>query len=113
MATSTCDVPLAVIINYLYLFSSSVAFFQSPSQRTVVMATPTRDYRYSVEFNVHAIDAPGTRLIKQGDIYINICLLGMHKQTRLMPPYLPMHLDQKLYFDKVNLSKKKYFEKQN
>jgi hypothetical protein len=70
------------------------------------MATPTRDYRYSVEFNVHAIDAPGTRLIKQGDIYINICLLGMHKQTRLMPPYLPMHLDQKLYFDKVNLSKK-------
>ncbi|CAF1211647.1 unnamed protein product [Adineta steineri] len=65
------------------------------------MATATRDYRYAVEFNVHAVDAPGTRLINQGDIYVNICLLGMHKQTRLMPAYLPMHTDQKLYFDKV------------
>ncbi|CAF0793374.1 unnamed protein product [Adineta ricciae] len=65
------------------------------------MATPTRDYRYSVEFNIHAVDAPGTRLIKQGDIYVNICLLGMHKQSRLMPSFLPMHIDQKLYFDKV------------
>ncbi|UJR20723.1 hypothetical protein I4U23_023845 [Adineta vaga] len=65
------------------------------------MATPTRDYRYSVEFNIHAVDAPGTRLIKQGDIYVNICLLGMHKHGRLMPPFLPMHIDQKLYFDKV------------
>ena len=65
------------------------------------MATPTRDYRYSVEFNIHAVDAPGTRLIKQGDIYVNVCLLGMHRQSRLMPAFLPMHIDQKLYFDKV------------
>ncbi len=66
------------------------------------MATASKDYRYSVEFNIHGLDAPGTRLIKNGDIYINICLLNTHKRTRIMPPYLPMHIDQKLYFEKVN-----------
>ncbi len=66
------------------------------------MAAPSKDYRYSVEFNIHGLDAPGTRLIKNGDLYINICLLGTHKRTRLMPPILPIHIDQKLYFDKVN-----------
>ena len=66
------------------------------------MAAASKDYRYSVELNIHALDAPGTRLIKTGDIYINICLLGMHKRTRLMPPHLPMHIDQRVYFDKVD-----------
>ncbi|CAF0814455.1 unnamed protein product [Rotaria sordida] len=65
------------------------------------MAAPNKDYRYSVEFNVHAVDAPGTHLIRKGDIYLNICILGVHKRTRLMPPHLPMHIDQKLFFDKV------------
>ncbi|CAF0984038.1 unnamed protein product [Rotaria sp. Silwood1] len=65
------------------------------------MATPSKDYRYSVEFNIHAVDAPGTHLGRTGDIYLNICLLGVHKRTRLMPPHLPMHIDQKLFFDKV------------
>lgn len=80
------------------------------------MATPSKDYRYSVQFNIHAVDAPGTRLIRSGDIYINICLLGVHKRTRLMPPTLPMHIDQKLFFDKVNIEKLvkyKKGEKQN
>jgi len=54
---------------------------------------------------VHAVDATGTRLTTKGDIYINICLLGMHKRTRLMPPYLPMNIDQRLYFDKVCIIK--------
>jgi hypothetical protein len=27
--------------------------------------------------------------------------LGIHKRTRLVPPYLPLHIDQKFYFDKV------------
>jgi hypothetical protein len=67
------------------------------------MSVASKDYRYSVEFNLHGLDAPGTRLIKNGDIYINICLLNTHKRTRIMPPYLPMHIDQKLYFDKVNI----------
>lgn len=65
------------------------------------MAAPSKDFRYAVEFNVHAIDAPGTRLTRKGDLYLNICLLGMHKRTRLMPPHLPMYIDQKVYFDKV------------
>ena len=65
------------------------------------MAAPSKDFRYAVEFNVHAIYAPGTRLKRKGDLYLNICLLGMHKRTRLMPPHLPMYIDQKLYFDKV------------
>jgi hypothetical protein len=69
------------------------------------MSVASKDYRYSVEFNIHGLDAPGTRLIKNGDIYINICLLNTHKRTRIMPPYLPMHIDQKLYFDKVNFLK--------
>ncbi|CAF2403414.1 unnamed protein product [Rotaria sp. Silwood2] len=65
------------------------------------MATPSKDYRYSVEFNIHAVDAPGTHLARKGDIYLNICVLGVHKRTRLMPPHLPMHIDQKLFFEKV------------
>lgn len=65
------------------------------------MATSGKTYRYSVELNVNAVDAPGTRLSTKNDIYINICLLGIHKRTRLMPPTLPMHIDQKFYFDKV------------
>lgn len=66
------------------------------------MAAYSKDYRYSVEFNIHAVDAPGTRLTRTGDIYLNICMLGMHKRSRLLPPYLPMHVDQKLYFEKVS-----------
>jgi hypothetical protein len=65
------------------------------------MATSAKTYKYSVELNVHAVDAPGTRITKQNDIYINICLLGVHKRTHLMPPNLPMHIDQRFYFDKV------------
>lgn len=65
------------------------------------MATSGKTYRYSVELNVHAVDAPGTRLSTKDDIYINICLLGIHKRTNLMPPTLPMHVNQKFYFDKV------------
>ena len=65
------------------------------------MAKSGKTYRYSVELNVHAVDAPGTRLTTRNDIYINICLLGIHKRTRHMPPNLPMHIDQKFYFDKV------------
>jgi hypothetical protein len=67
------------------------------------MATSGKTYRYSVEFYVHAVDAPGTRLTTKNDIYINICLLGIHKRTRLMSPNLPMHIDQKFYFDKVGI----------
>ncbi len=65
------------------------------------MARSNKAYKYSVELDVHAVDAPGTRLTRKGDIYINICLLGIHKRTRLVPPYLPLHIDQKFYFDKV------------
>jgi hypothetical protein len=67
------------------------------------MATANKAYRYSVEMDVHVVDAPGTRMTTKGDIYMNICLLGVHKRTRLMPPHLPMHIDQKLYFDKVGM----------
>ncbi|UJR28900.1 hypothetical protein I4U23_010118 [Adineta vaga] len=65
------------------------------------MATSGKSYKYSVELDVHAIDAPGTRFTSKGDIYVNICLLGIHKRTRLLPPHLPMHVDQKFYFDKT------------
>lgn len=91
----------AVVITRLELFLHYY-FFICPG-KILVMATPTKDYLYQVEFNIHAVDAPGARLIKTGDIYLNICLLGKHKRTRLMPAYLPMHIDQKLFFDKVNI----------
>jgi len=65
------------------------------------MATSNKTYRYSVELNVYAVDAPGTRLSTRNNIYLNICLLGIHKRTRLMPPNLPLHVDQRFYFDKV------------
>lgn len=65
------------------------------------MSKSGKTYKYSVEVNLHAVDAPGTRLTSKNDIYINICLLGVHKRTRLMLPNLPMHVDQRFYFDKV------------
>jgi hypothetical protein len=65
------------------------------------MAASNKAFKYSVELNVHAIDAPGTRLSTKGELYINICVLGIHKRTRLISPYLPMHVDEKFYFDKV------------
>ena len=65
------------------------------------MAKSGKGYRYSVELNVHAVDAPGTRLTTKNNIYINICLLGIHKHTPMMPPNLPMHIDRRFYFDKV------------
>lgn len=72
------------------------------------MASASRDFRYCVEFNIHAVDAPGTRLSKTGDIYLNICMLGVHKRTRLMPSHLPMHVDQKLFFEKVFTDEKQF-----
>ena len=65
------------------------------------MAKSGKVYKYSVELDVHAVDAPGTRLTTKGDIFVNICLLGVHKRSRLLPPHLPMQIDQKLYFEKV------------
>ncbi|CAF0732099.1 unnamed protein product [Adineta steineri] len=65
------------------------------------MAKSGKAYRYSVEMGVHAVDAPGTRLTTKGDLYINICLLGIHKRTRMMPPYLPINIDQTFIFDKT------------
>jgi len=67
------------------------------------MARSGKTYKYSVELNIHAVDAPGTRLTTKNDIYINICLLGIHKRTPLMPANLPMHIDRKFYFDKVSI----------
>jgi hypothetical protein len=65
------------------------------------MASPRKSFKCSVEVIVNSVDAPGTHLKTKGDIYINICLLGIHQRTRLMPPYLPMTINQPLYFDKV------------
>ncbi|CAF3135132.1 unnamed protein product [Rotaria sp. Silwood2] len=65
------------------------------------MPTSKKAYKYSVELNVNVLDAPGARLTTKGDIYINICLLGVHKRTRLMPPNFPMHIHEKFYFDKI------------
>ncbi|CAF2111466.1 unnamed protein product [Rotaria magnacalcarata] len=65
------------------------------------MPTSNKTYKYSVELNIYAVDAPGTRLTTKGDIYINICLLGVHQRTHFMSPYLPMHINQKFYFDKI------------
>ncbi|CAF0971233.1 unnamed protein product [Adineta ricciae] len=65
------------------------------------MAKSGKVYKYSVELDVHAVDAPGTRLTTKGDIFVNICLLGVHRRSRLLPPHLPMQIDQKFYFEKT------------
>ncbi|CAF3610539.1 unnamed protein product [Rotaria sordida] len=65
------------------------------------MSPSKKAYKYSVELNVNVVDAPGARLSTKGDIYVNICLLGVHKRTRLMQPHFPMHINEKLYFDKI------------
>lgn len=67
------------------------------------MATSKKAFKYSVDLNIHAVDAPGTRITAPGDLYINICLLGKHKRTRMVPPSFPMHIDEQLYFDKVQI----------
>jgi hypothetical protein len=94
-ADNDCHFNKNLCLYFLYPHSGTIL-------RTVNMTVYNRDYRYDVELNIHAIDAPGVRLPQQGYIYLNVCLLGVHKRTRLMPAHLPMHIDQKLYFDKVN-----------
>ena len=87
---------------YLYDFFCSLLLVSLVSSERQRMAATSKDYRYTVEFNIHVVDAPGTRLKQTGDLYINICLLGIHKRTRLTPPYLPIHFDQRLHFEKVS-----------
>ena len=93
-------------------FSRVTPFATSNSQRRItcflcsslertVMATSKKAYKYSVELNIHAVDAPSTQMKTNGDLYINICLLGVHKRTHRVPPSFPMHLDQQFYFEKV------------
>lgn len=65
------------------------------------MPTANKAYKYSVDFNIHTVDAPGTQLITRGDLYINVCLLGVRQRTRFMSPYIPMHVNQCLHFNKV------------
>ena len=65
------------------------------------MTTSKKAYKYSVELHIYTVNSPSTTLTTRNEIYINVCLLGMHKHTHFKPAYFPMHVDQRLYFDRV------------
>jgi len=50
---------------------------------------------------VHEVSAPGARLAQKEDLYLNVCLLGQQRRTRLMQPSFPLKFADHLIFEKV------------
>ena len=47
------------------------------------------------------VSAPGVRLANKGDLYLNVCLLGQQRRTRLVQPLFPLKFGDHLMFEKV------------
>lgn len=64
------------------------------------------NYRYTVLFTIHTVDTAKTRFTGNGDgdLYVNVHLFSIHKQTRMMPPSFPLFIEETLTFDKVEES---------
>ena len=66
------------------------------------MTTTTKKaLKLYIELNIHAVDAPGTRLRTNENLALNICLLGQHQRTRFFPAQFPLHIGQTFHFEKV------------
>lgn len=60
-----------------------------------------RAYKCVVELTIHDVTAPGVRLANKDDLYLNVCLLGQQRRTRLVSPVFPLKISQHLVFEKT------------
>ncbi|CAF0875742.1 unnamed protein product [Brachionus calyciflorus] len=60
-----------------------------------------RAYKCIVELNLHELTAPGVRLANKDDLYVNVCLLGQQRRTRLVSPVFPLKFSSHLVFEKT------------
>lgn len=65
---------------------------------------PLRAFKCEVDLTIHAVSAPGVRLSNKEDLYLNVCLLGQQRRTRLVAPLFPLLFDDHLKFEKVIVS---------
>jgi hypothetical protein len=47
------------------------------------------------------VTAPGVRFSNKEELYLNVCLLGQQRRTRLVPSQFPLIFDDHLVFEKV------------
>ena len=58
-------------------------------------------FKCVVELNIHEVNAPGVRLANKEDLYLNVCMLGQQRRTRLAPPIFPLRFADNLIFEKT------------
>jgi hypothetical protein len=61
-----------------------------------------RSFKCVVELTLHQVSAPGARLPTKEDLYLNVCLLGQQRRTRLVPALFPLKFADHLIFEKVS-----------
>ena len=64
---------------------------------------PVRSFKCVAELTVHEVSAPGARLAQKDDLYLNVCLLGQQRRTRLVQPLFPLKFADHLIFEKVRI----------
>lgn len=62
---------------------------------------PVRSFKTVVELTLQEVSAPGARLPTKDDLYLNVCLLGQQRRTRLVPPLFPLKFADHLIFEKT------------
>lgn len=65
---------------------------------------PVRSFKCVVELTLNEVSAPGARLAQKEDLYLNVCLLGQQRRTRLVQPVFPLKFADHLIFEKVKLT---------
>ena len=58
-------------------------------------------FKCTVDLAIHKVTAPGVRLGNKDDLYLNVCLLGQQRRTRLVPSQFPLIFDNHLVFEKT------------
>lgn len=62
---------------------------------------PVRSFKCVVELTLHEVSAPGARLASKENLYLNVCLLGQQRRTRLVAPLFPLKFADHLIFEKT------------
>ncbi|NP_001089751.1 uncharacterized protein LOC734815 [Xenopus laevis] len=54
-----------------------------------------------IELQIHAVTCPGVFLPEKDDIFLNVSILGQHKETGCLPAVFPLLFHEKMRFEKV------------
>ncbi|XP_053322113.1 spermatogenesis associated 6-like protein [Spea bombifrons] len=54
-----------------------------------------------VELQIHAVTCPGVFLPEKGDLFLNVSLMGLCKETGCLPAIFPLLFHEKMRFEKV------------